>query len=73
MGQGHIPPEYPKVQAFIEHFCQLRHYPFCAKKGGKSDFKICKKLRLPVNVLEEINFLPDQVPNDYGHYKYKIK
>lgn len=47
-------PEYPKVQAFIEHYCQLRHYFFCVKTCGKSDCKICKKPRLPVNVFKEM-------------------
>ena len=64
-----ILPEYPKVQAFIENCSRLRHYSFCVKKCSKSDCKICKKPRLPGNVFEEINFLPDPVPNDNGHYK----
>ena len=51
-------PEYPKIKAFIEHCCQLRHYSFCIKPP-----------RLPSDVFEEIKFLPDPVPNDDGHYK----
>ena len=62
-------PEYPKIKAFIEHCCQLRHYSFCIKKCGKSDCRICKPPRLPSDVLEDVKFLPDPEPNDDGHYK----
>jgi hypothetical protein len=62
-------PEYPKIKAFIEHCCQLRHYSFCIKKCGETDCRICKPPRLPSDVFQEIRFLPDPVPNDDGHYK----
>ena len=61
--------DYLKVQAFIEHCCQLRHYSFCVKKCGKTDCKICKKPRLPATVFQEIKVLPDPVPKGDGHYK----
>ena len=62
-------PQHPKIKEFIEHCCQLRHYSFCIKKCGKIDCAICKPLRLPSNVFQQVNFLPDPISNSDGHYK----
>ena len=32
----------PKLQAFFDHCCQVRHYSFCIKKCGSSECEICK-------------------------------
>lgn len=31
----------PKLQAFFDSHCQLRHYSFCVKKCEKEDCRLC--------------------------------
>ena len=60
---------YEGIQKFFDHCCQVRHYSFCIKKCGQNDCDICKPIRLPREVFDQISFLPDPVPQDDGHYK----
>ena len=60
---------HPKIQEFITHCCQLRHYSFCVKKCGDSSCGICLPPRLPPTVFAHVHFLPDPVPMADGHYK----
>jgi hypothetical protein len=62
-------PQHPKIKNFIKHCCWLRHYSFCIKKCGKVDCVICKLHQLPSDVFQEVNFLPNPIPNSDGHYK----
>lgn len=60
----------PKLQAFIDHCCQIRHYSFCIKKYGSSECEICKDLIwMDSEHFTEIHFLPDQVMGSVDHYK----
>ena len=53
----------------MEHCCQQRHYSFCIKKCGDSACGVCKPPRLPPDTFSKIHFVPDPVPQAYGHYK----
>lgn len=35
-----------RLQAFLSHCCQIRHYTFCIKKCGQDDCTICKPVRM---------------------------
>ena len=49
-------------QEFYEGHCILRHYMFSVKKCGKESCTICKPPRLPADVFNSLNHLPDPVP-----------
>ena len=55
-------------QEFLIHHCKVRHYMFSIKKCTR-DSCVCKPPRLPMEVFESLNHLPDPVPDDDDHYK----
>ena len=60
--------EFPKVEEFISHCSQTRHYSFSVKKHRSSDCNICKPPRLPAEVFRKLSHIPDPVPGADGHY-----
>ena len=58
----------PKLQAFFDHCCQMRHYSFCIKKCGSSECEICKPVRMDSERFKSIHFLPDPVMGSDDHY-----
>ena len=57
-----------KLQAFLIHYCQIRHYTFCIKKCGQEDCNIYKPVRMDKDTFEKLRFLPDPLMQDNGHY-----
>ena len=55
-------------QEFLIHHCKVQHYMFSIKKCTR-DSCVCKPPRLPMEVFESLNHLPDPVPDDDDHYK----
>lgn len=62
-------PGKKDLHAFMKHCCVRRHYSFQVKKCGSSSCSICKPPRLPKQVFDTLEFLPDPVPGEDGHYK----
>jgi len=60
--------EFPKVEEFISHCCQVRHYSISVKKCGKLNCNMCKPPRLPVQKFTKLSHIPDPVPGTDGHY-----
>lgn len=58
----------PELKKFMEHCCFIRKYVFGVKKCGKEDCSICLPPRLPRDVFDQLNHLPDPVA-DGEHYK----
>lgn len=61
--------EYQGIKRFYDHCCQVRHYSFCIKKCGQDSCSLCKPVRMPRDMFDQISFLPDPVPQSDGHYK----
>ena len=59
----------PKLQAFTDHCCQIRHYSFCIKKYGSSECEICKPVRMESERFKHMHFLSDPVMGADDHYK----
>ena len=57
-----------QLQSFLTHCCQIRHYSFCIKKCGKHDCNMCKPVRMDMETFHTLQFLPDPVMQDDGHY-----
>ena len=60
--------QYPRLQAFLQHCCRQRHYFFDILKCGKPDCDICKPVRLPTEVFQQLHHLPDPTPGPDGHF-----
>lgn len=56
------------MQEFLEHCCKSRHYFFSIKKCGESTCTICRPIRCPTEVFEQLHHLPDPVPGEDLHY-----
>ena len=54
---------------FLSKHCKIRHYMFSVKKCGLATCTICKAPRLPAEVFEKLNHLPDPVPGDGESFK----
>ena len=59
----------PKLQAFFDHCCQIRHYSFCMKKCGSSECEVCKPVWMDSEHFKELHFLPDPMMGSDDHYK----
>ena len=59
------------ILKFISHCCQQRHYSFVIKKCFSDSCDICSPPRLPADVYQNLQYLPDPVLSDTeeGHYK----
>ena len=51
-----------KFNEFYESHCQSRNYMFSVKKCGKPSCLVCKPPRLPIDVFNSLNHLPDPEP-----------
>ena len=60
----------PKLQQYLQHCCRLRNYFVSIKKCGEATCTICLPPRLPNEVFQSVNHLPDPTPDDAneGHY-----
>jgi hypothetical protein len=47
-----------RLQAFLSHCCQMRHYTFCIKKCGQEDCTIYKPVRMDKDTFKQLRFLP---------------
>ncbi|GBC10931.2 hypothetical protein GLOIN_2v1780244 [Rhizophagus irregularis DAOM 181602=DAOM 197198] len=58
-------------EEFIDTHCQIRQYSFQIKKCNNSECTICLPVELPIEVFDELHFLPDPEPSiaDSNHYK----
>ena len=61
--------DLPDLSKFLDHCCRRRHYFFEIKKCGKDGCKICKPVRLPQEVIQQIKPFPDPGPGEDDHYK----
>ncbi|PKY62399.1 hypothetical protein RhiirA4_488807, partial [Rhizophagus irregularis] len=59
------------LQEFLKTHCRIRHYSFQIKKCNNINCGICKPIRLPLHVFENIDFLPDPVPSNSNTDCYK--
>ena len=57
--QGQV---WVNLKKFLDHCCRFRHYQFSIKKCGAEDCDICRPPRLPQEIFETVNVLPDPVP-----------
>ena len=58
-----------ELRSFIDHCCKSTNYSFQIKKCSKIDCNLCKPVRMAPSKFESIEFLPDPIPGDDGHYK----
>ena len=60
----------PKLKTYLTHCSRARTYIFSLKKCGETDYTICLPKRLPLDIFERLNHLPDPTPdpNNEGHY-----
>ncbi|CAB4406307.1 unnamed protein product [Rhizophagus irregularis] len=63
--------KFHKLKEFIDTHCQIRQYSFQIKKCNNSECTICLPVELPIEVFDELHFLPDPEPSiaDSNHYK----
>ena len=54
-------PSLPRLQCFLDHCCQSRHYSFCIIKCGSADCSICKPPRLPREIFDTLHYIPDPI------------
>ena len=63
----------PQLEKFLETHCKLRQFSFQVKKCGDDicEFGVCKPPRLPQEIFNCLNWLPDPIHDDDspGHYK----
>lgn len=60
---------HPKLVEFMSHCCQSRHYAFCIKKCGQPSCELCRPVRMPRVLFDQLHFLPDPQPGQDGHYQ----
>ena len=65
--QGNI-TNHPDICGFISHCCQIEHYTFSILKCGKISCKICRPVRLPSHVFENLKHIPLPTPGEDEHY-----
>ncbi|PKY53552.1 hypothetical protein RhiirA4_547713 [Rhizophagus irregularis] len=62
--------KHHELQNFIKSHCQIRTYSFQIKKCGKDNCKFCLPIRLPEDVFNNLNFIPDPIlSTDSNHYR----
>ena len=57
-----------KLKCFLDHCCKSTYYQFSIKKCGKLDCNICALPRLPSDILENLNHLPDPLLSVDGEH-----
>ncbi|PKY22926.1 hypothetical protein RhiirB3_504468, partial [Rhizophagus irregularis] len=55
--------KFHKLKEFIDTHCQIRQYSFQIKKCNNSECTICLPVELPIEVFDELHFLPDPEPS----------
>ncbi|CAG8730868.1 31219_t:CDS:2 [Gigaspora margarita] len=62
--------KHKKLMDFLNSHCQQRLYSFQIKKCMQYDYSFCKPIRMPLEELNSLNFLPDPIPSidDSNHY-----
>lgn len=61
-------PKHPRVQKFMDHCCRKRCYSFKVRQCGSIDCNICKPVRLPPDVFQQLKPLPDSTPGVDNHF-----
>ena len=59
-----------QLKNFIDHCYHIRHYMLSIKKCGALDCTICKPPRLPKEIFDTINHLPDPVRDGNVYKKF---
>ena len=54
----------PNLRRFFDHCCRVRHYTFSVLKCGNDACSICRRVRLPCDVFNELHHLPDPTLGD---------
>ena len=67
-----------ELEAFLDHCCVARHYSFLIKKCGEDDCSMYKPVRMPKDVFQTLQHLPDPMMGNDNHYfpfeeSYKMK
>ena len=60
--------EHEKISEFLQHCCRMGQYTFDVLKCGKDTCNICKPVRLPRDVFDQIKHIPFPIPGEEGHY-----
>ena len=58
----------PTTLVCMDHCCRKRHYSFEVRKCGSIDCNICKPVRLPPDVFQQMKPLPDPTPGVDNHF-----
>ena len=54
---------------FMSHCCQSRHYSFTIRSVANPPVNcMCKPIRMPSDLFEQLHYLPDPQPSQDGHY-----
>ncbi|CAG8596104.1 15052_t:CDS:2, partial [Funneliformis mosseae] len=63
--------KFLNLKEFIDTHCQIRQYSFQIKKCNNIEYAICLSVELPIEVFNELHFLPDPEPfiANPDHYK----
>ena len=62
---------FQKLKNFMGTHCQIRQYSFQVKKCNRNECRVCLPIELPIEVYNNLHFLPDPEPSisDPDHYK----
>lgn len=58
---------FPPLSRYLDH-CTQRHYFFEIKKCGVHTCGVCKPIRLPREIFEQLKPFPDTMPGSDGHF-----
>ena len=65
--QGNI-ALHPDICIFLSHYCKIEHYTFSIFKCGESICKLCKPVKLPIDVFKSLKHIPLPTPGEDDHY-----
>ncbi|CAH1770677.1 4433_t:CDS:2, partial [Entrophospora sp. SA101] len=54
---------FQKLKNFMSTHCQIRQYSFQVKKCNRNECRVCLPIELPIEVYNNLHFLPDPEPS----------